>query len=1063
MDAAVISLRTLALGESPPFLYVRQIGELKMAPIMVRPDTVFEASFFNTDDGSAWTDLSSYVEASQGINISRRRQVIFDDVSSGSMGLSLDNSLGTFNNDRADLPYFGLVNIDVPVRFRARWPRVPTDTINLLSDDQSKVNGADFFAVEQGTTDLDTADFPAGQSTSLIWNTGVLATVNNRVITGDFYSRSADDDLPMYVATSTQYTGSVKVKCDAAGTGITFKVSARILWYDNKGQPISESTGTSTTLTTSYATVSVTATSPANAYTARLAVANDTLVGPASAVIAVTGFTSDRVNRGGKLTHLTIQQETNVGDLAIVWLYAGAQPTFTPPDGTWTNFETAFNDLRGKAVGYYKILKQDDIGLVTEWSINQTGKHWLAMMTTYSGAHQTTPINAHTKATETLFQTTHTPPSITTTASNCWIQSVVFDTSSTTSIWTVPGSVTLRTNAFCTGGNAATGVMTDNNAAVAIGTYAGAVFTSNVKSKFASMCRVAIAPATGTGPGSVAVRMGAWQFEQSASASAWVAGGHWKDLFTGLTDSWTKTWAGEMSLMEVAATDRSKQLTATTVGPAVSETIKAALPVAYYTLSESGDASTTEGANSSIVPQEGVHLFQVGAGGTLEWGSGTGPPVDGISAVTVTKSDINNGAVLQTTLTNPVTNADSITLMCWFNSTDTDTSSTLTAVKAAPKNAGGVEYAYCEIRGTSGTNLQANGSVKSEYSSAIATAVNSVNYFNGKTHFAVAVLQIANGSLTSTLYVDGVQTATSSTATPATIFPDITTLSIANAFPTKHIMSGTYSHVALFDYAVDPDTIANIYTAGTTAFAGDTVDERIARICLWSGIDDVNLDTSTTICDRHMPDSQTAISAVQQAAKTDGGTAFIDDDGRIRFLSRANKEDTVTSWLTVTAGQVDVGMTEVTDDQLLINQANIKRLGTNSIQVSNDLGSQVIHGIYNKDVDTIQLNVDDARYNGEYLTAFYADPVQRCDSVLIRAHFLQNWTTLLTQDMWNIIHITGLPSIEAVSTLDLYIEGWSYEINDAEWNVTYDTSAAIPFAILNNANRDTTGTVVVAW
>src|SRR5882762_3272779 len=96
--------------------------------LMVRPDTIFEANFFDTKDGKSWTDLSSYVELNQGINVSRRRQVIFDDVSSGSMQLSLDNSLGTFNNDRSDLPYFGLINIDVDVRLRARYPRVPTDT-----------------------------------------------------------------------------------------------------------------------------------------------------------------------------------------------------------------------------------------------------------------------------------------------------------------------------------------------------------------------------------------------------------------------------------------------------------------------------------------------------------------------------------------------------------------------------------------------------------------------------------------------------------------------------------------------------------------------------------------------------------------------------------------------------------------------------------------------------------------------------------------------------------------------------------------------------------------------
>src|SRR4249920_2103167 len=104
---------------------------------MLRPDTIFETNFFNSDDGKSWTDLSSYVELSQGIHASKSRSVIFDEVSAGSMQLALDNSLGTFNNSRADLPYFGLINVDVPLRLRARWPRVPADTVNMLSDDQS--------------------------------------------------------------------------------------------------------------------------------------------------------------------------------------------------------------------------------------------------------------------------------------------------------------------------------------------------------------------------------------------------------------------------------------------------------------------------------------------------------------------------------------------------------------------------------------------------------------------------------------------------------------------------------------------------------------------------------------------------------------------------------------------------------------------------------------------------------------------------------------------------------------------------------------------------------------
>ncbi|MGH7240493.1 MAG: hypothetical protein ACREHG_10595, partial [Candidatus Saccharimonadales bacterium] len=806
-------------------------------------------------------------------------------------------------------------------------------------------------------------------------------------------------------------------------------------------------------------------TSPATAYSARMAIANETLVSPASAAIALTGRTKDAVNRGGEFTHLVVPQEANVGDLAIVWLYSNSQPTFSQADATWTNLDS-YTDSRGKTSVWYKILKAADIGVRTEWKINQTGKRWVAVMTTYSGVNQTTPINAHSHSTETTFQTGHTTPSVTTTSSNCWIQSAVFDTSSTTSVWTPPGTETLRQDVYCVGGNAATGIVTDNATAVATGAHTGSSFSSNVKSRFSSMSRVAIAPSTGTGPGSVAVTMGAWQFEQSASASAWVAAGHWKDLFKGLTDSWSKTWNGDLSLMEVQATDRSKQLSANNVGSAISETVLETLPQAYYQLGESGDTSTTEGANSALVPQDGIKALQVGTGGTLEWGSGVGPPIDGQAAVITTNVDRTDGLMLTVSLANPIVDASEITLMGWYTSSDA-VAAYGTLFKLISLGAGVSQVGFVELGIHPGTpQMRAYGYIKSEITTFETTATVGTNYNDGKTHFIVDVVTLDGGNLTSTLYVDGVQKATDSVACTFTTFPPITVINVggntAGTSPNQ-LMSATFSHAAAVPFAVDADTIANIYTAGTTAFAGDTVDQRIGRIGDWANIEDLNLDASMTICGRHMPDTQSVLNAIQQAARTDGGTSFVDDDGSVTFLSRERKEATASPWLTVDAGEVDVNTSEITDDQLLVNQATIKRLGANSTQISSDLASQVLHGIYDKDVDTIQQDVDDAKYNGQYLTAFYAEPTQRCDSITIEALFLNQWDVLLTQEMWNIIEITGLPSIEESTTLDLYVEGWSYSIDDKSWQITYDTSAAIQFAILNDSARDVVGTVVVAW
>lgn len=160
---------------------------------------------------------------------------------------------------------------------------------------------------------------------------------------------------------------------------------------------------------------------------------------------------------------------------------------------------------------------------------------------------------------------------------------------------------------------------------------------------------------------------------------------------------------------------------------------------------------------------------------------------------------------------------------------------------------------------------------------------------------------------------------------------------------------------------------------------------------------------------------------------------------------------------------VDPTLSEVIDDQLLVNQVVVNRLGANTSTTTQSLPSQVLHGVYNKSIDTIMQNPNDAQYAGDYYIAFYSTPGERCDQVVINGLALNQWPTLLTQDMWLIIQLTNLPSIEHSSTLNLYVEGWQIDINDLSWKLTYDTSTAIPFAILNDTTRGVTGNVVAAW
>src|SRR3954447_1111060 len=556
------------------------------------PDMVFEANFFDSTDGQNWTDLTRYVEADQGINISRRRQLIFDEVSAGSFSLYLDNSAGTFNNDRVDLPYAGLIGIDVPVRMRARFPNVPSGTVNMLSDNESAPTDTDFFVAEQGTIDIDdqgiiltnqgtptdhsyfiltTADaatvlpgsqiqftsgpasgptvytvtslgapfagfvnvsvtpaitaFPVSGNTlvfndaAVVWSTGVLATTGIHLLTGDMPSGSSDDSLPMFVTGSTQYTAGMQVKGDTAATGISFQVSATILWYDLTGALISESVGTAKTLTTAFQTVSVTATSPATAVTARVSLINQTIVNPAVASFVLTGFDANQVNNGARISRLTIPNACNVGDYAVAYHRSNKTATFSVPAG-WTQIDSV-TDGRGTTQVCAKFLTIADIGNPVFWDVGATGINWSSLLAVFSGASTTSTVNGHTTHTESALTATHVTSTVTTTVANALILTFVGDTSNTTAAWSLPAGETLANQVFGKGGNATTGQITYKQATTT-GTYGGLSVVSNVKSQYSGQSTIAIRPATGTGPGSVTVTAGAWQMVTGASLGTWV-------------------------------------------------------------------------------------------------------------------------------------------------------------------------------------------------------------------------------------------------------------------------------------------------------------------------------------------------------------------------------------------------------------------------------------------------------------------------------------------------------------------------------------------------------------
>ncbi|UBU10039.1 hypothetical protein [Nonomuraea gerenzanensis] len=246
----------------------------------VMPTVWCEIAFTKDAGGfNLWRDVTGYVEWDQGVTIARRRSHELDEVQPGTLSLTLDNSDGRFTAGRTSSPYYPNVTLNRPIRIRARWP----NSVNLLLEKQGRASDVTLFSASQGSLANEASIVPAGQTTSIRWSPGTLASTGQNMRAGSTDIATATDRA-MPVVEGATYAFSAMVRRDAS---VTVSVSARIRWYNAGGVFLTQTAGTAVGLTTSFQAVTCVATAPAGAVWARVAIANTTTT--ASAVIIYAG------------------------------------------------------------------------------------------------------------------------------------------------------------------------------------------------------------------------------------------------------------------------------------------------------------------------------------------------------------------------------------------------------------------------------------------------------------------------------------------------------------------------------------------------------------------------------------------------------------------------------------------------------------------------------------------------------------------------------------------------------------------------------------------------------
>lgn len=256
---------------------------------MTMPRVICEVAFAKDviGDGSPlWTDVSDSVEWWRGVRISRRRSHELDEVQPGVLALALTNLDGRFTASRYGSPYWPNVKINRMIRIRAVYP----GGVNMLQSGQARGSDVNAFSGSQGTVSIDTVVVPPGQTTAVKWDADTLS--NGTFLRLGVKSTASPTDEGLSVVGGAVYSVQCQARRDASWSLV---MALRVRWYDQEGDQISDSTGPSVTLTTSWQTLTYSPTAPPNAAFARIVLVS-TATTPGDVIIYTSAWQFERAS-----------------------------------------------------------------------------------------------------------------------------------------------------------------------------------------------------------------------------------------------------------------------------------------------------------------------------------------------------------------------------------------------------------------------------------------------------------------------------------------------------------------------------------------------------------------------------------------------------------------------------------------------------------------------------------------------------------------------------------------------------------------------------------------------
>lgn len=497
------------------------------------------------------------------------------------------------------------------------------------------------------------------------------------------------------------------------------------------------------------------------------------------------------------------------------------------------------------------------------------------------------------------------------------------------------------------------------------------------------------------------------------------------DRFTGFVQSWDNAWpnGGEnFATVTISATDRLARLSRRKLRSTLENTILQAKPCGYYLLSEAAGSTSAGDSSGSGLPA--LAVIQKGTGGTLEFGAGTGPGTDGLTAAKFAPAGPADGLYLQGSLAGAgFGNAYSYWVRCAF-STVSAARQMLVYLRASYGNSILLDV-YLDKFMVTGNTFSVTGGP---------------NLSDGLVHDLAFVADA--GTSTAFLYVDGVQVATA--AYPSYVM-NVATFNVGGSVPFD-VADGSISHVAFGTGVPSAATVADWHTAGADGFAADSSDERIERYAAYAKIDpaDLALETGDLTAVTHL-DTRGAspISAMQKVASSEQGILFVNGAGQLVFHARSHRYSPTVA-ATLDAADIDPGSSLNRDTQGLINSVTASREG-GATQVFEVASSVRKYEQYPSSLDLAVTTDDEALQAAAWVANTHAEPTTRLPGVPVdlMSQTAAFAATVQALELGAAVTVAGLPAQADATSLTLFVEGWAEQITLVDWTQTFNTSPLV--------------------